>query len=209
MQTTSLLSLLQQAGWTMWPLYLCSLVALTVLIRKGLQFRLGRVTDGSPVDALESTELDDEGLARLETAWQARPGPLARVLLRAVRVLRTHPEQAEGAATRTAIAELDHYGAWLALLGFIAQVAPLFGLLGTVIGMIDLFSSMEAAGTEVSTSTLSAGIYKALLTTAAGLMVAIPALAGHLYFTRALEVLQHRMEAGVGGLLAGRGRARP
>ncbi len=67
-------------------------------------------------------------------------------------------------------------GCRLPLLAYIAQVAPLFGLLGTVLGMVDLFSSMQVAGDAVSTTTLSAGIWKALLTTAAGLMIAIPTI---------------------------------
>ena len=117
--------------------------------------------------------------------------------LKGVRYYRDSP-----AKLRAAVAELDRYEAWLALLGYVAQAAPLFGLLGTVIGMVDLFSSMQMAGSDVSTATLSAGIWKALLTTAAGLIVAIPTLGVHLWLTRRLELLQHRMEEGVGRLLS-------
>ncbi|MCB9684772.1 MAG: MotA/TolQ/ExbB proton channel family protein [Alphaproteobacteria bacterium] len=187
-------SLLAQAGWTMIPLYVCSVLALGVGLHKALQFTLDGVGDTTPL-----RHLDDPDRSTLVDRLTPLRGPLARVMLVAAR---TDPARAEGEASRAAVAELDRYEAWLALLGYVAQAAPLFGLLGTVIGMVDLFSSMQMAGSDVSTATLSAGIWKALLTTAAGLIVAIPTLGVHLWLSRRLELLQHRMEEGVGRLLS-------
>jgi biopolymer transport protein ExbB len=197
---TTLWEMLAQAGWTMVPLYVCSLAAFAVLLRKGIEFWRARVGRSALLHA------DTADLAKLARDCEAEDSPLGRVMATAARNA-DDPEHAEDAATRAATAELDRFDAWIPLLGFIAQVAPLFGLLGTVIGMVDLFGSMESAGTEVSTATLSAGIWKALLTTAAGLIVAIPALAGHLWLNRRLESLQRHMEHGVGRILdAARGR---
>lgn len=194
MEAQSLWSLLAQAGWTMIPLYVCSVLALGVGLHKALQFTLDGVGDTTPL-----RHLDDPDRSTLVDRLTPLRGPLARVMLVAAR---TDPARAEGEASRAAVAELDRYEAWLALLGYVAQAAPLFGLLGTVIGMVDLFSSMQMAGSDVSTATLSAGIWKALLTTAAGLIVAIPTLGVHLWLSRRLELLQHRMEEGVGRLLS-------
>ena len=194
MEAQSLWSLLAQAGWTMIPLYVCSVLALGVGLHKALQFTLDGVGSTEPLRLL-----DDPDRSTLADRLTPLRGPLARVMLVAAR---TDPAHAEGEASRAAVAELDRYEAWLALLGYVAQAAPLFGLLGTVIGMVDLFSSMQMAGSDVSTATLSAGIWKALLTTAAGLIVAIPTLGVHLWLTRRLELLQHRMEEGVGRLLS-------
>lgn len=198
MEDTNLFAMLSQAGWTMIPLYLCSLVALAVTLHKVLQFRVDRV--GS-LEAFGHLTAGEE-LSRIADRLEADESPLGRVLAAASRTALVNPALAEGEAERTAVAELDRYEAWLPLLGYVAQVAPLFGLLGTVLGMVELFSSMEAAGDAVSTTTLSSGIWKALLTTAAGLLVAIPTMGAHLWLTRRLDLLQHRMEEGVGRLLA-------
>jgi biopolymer transport protein ExbB len=197
METTSLFTLLAQAGWTMVPLYVCSLAAFLVLVRKFIQFTHEKVGDTS---ILANPLLDGPDRDALVKACEANDSPLARVL--AVAAARADDrKRAEEAAMRKAVSELDHFEAWIPLLGFLAQAAPLFGLLGTVVGMVDLFASMESAGNEVSTTTLSSGIWKALLTTAAGLVIAIPALGAHLWFSRQLQLLQHRMEEGVGRIL--------
>lgn len=83
---------------------------------------------------------------------------------------------------RLATREVRSLEAWLRPLGVIAQLAPLLGLLGTVLGMIEVFVSLEAAGTQVEPGLLAGGIWEALLTTAAGLAIAIPASAAYSYF---------------------------
>jgi biopolymer transport protein ExbB len=197
METQTVWSLLGQAGFTMIPLYLCSLVALAVGVHKALQFRQDRVNAD---DALSAAAAPGD-LQTLPDRLGDR-SPLARVLGVAARTANTDRAQAEGAAARAAVIELDRYEAWLSLLAYVAQAAPLFGLLGTVLGMVDLFASMQMAGADVSTATLASGIWKALITTAAGLVIAIPTLGAHIWFSRRLELLQHRMEGGVGELLA-------
>ena len=115
--------------------------------------------------------------------------------------LEATPARAVEATEREADAVLDELGSGMDLLAFVAQVAPLFGLLGTVLGMVDLFAGMEAAGAAAEMGTLSAGIWKALLTTAAGLIVAIPTLGLHAWFGRRLDRLQLAIEDGAGKLL--------
>ena len=196
----SLVALLGQAGWTMIPLYACSLAGLAVLVHKLIEFQLQRV---GRLDALDATAaVDPATLPAQVERWAADDSPLGRVLAEAGRQAHD-PGAAERAAARVATVELDRFEKWIPLLGFIAQAAPLFGLLGTVIGMVDLFGSMEASASSVDTATLSAGIWKALLTTAAGLIIAIPALGGHAWFTRRLDVLQRAMEVGVGRIVDG------
>jgi len=196
----SLWQLLSQAGWTMLPLYICSIAGLTLIVQKLLQFRRAGVSDLAALDGLEAEVAVDDLTARAET-WGAQGTPLGRVLAAAARAAERHPRRAEEEAARAAVAELAPLEYGLGALAFIAQVAPLFGLLGTVLGMVDLFSGMEAAGDAVDTGTLSSGIWKALLTTAAGLMIAIPALGGHAWLGSRLDILRRHMEDGVGRLL--------
>ncbi len=174
------------------------------MLHKLAQFSRERVGDTSALEGLEGGIEDGLAPAALlerSEAWERGGSPLGRVLAATGRALVTRPRRAEAEATRVATAELAALEYGLGGLAFIAQVAPLFGLLGTVLGMVDLFSGMEAAGEAVDTATLSAGIWKALLTTAAGLMIAIPALGGHAWLTSRVDLLRGHMEQGIGRLL--------
>ena len=102
-------------------------------------------------------------------------------------------EQAKEEVTRVAGLELDNLRSGLRLLALIATLSPLLGLLGTVLGMIDAFRALEAAGNRVDPAILSGGIWVALLTTAAGLIVAIPAAAAHNW----LEGMVYRVRRGM------------
>lgn len=104
------------------------------------------------------------------------------------------PSEAREEAERVANLHLDRLGQGLRLLAVIATLSPLLGLLGTVIGMIDAFRALEAAGNKVDPSILSGGIWVALLTTAAGLVVAIPAAAAHQWMEGIVERAGRAME---------------
>ena len=91
-------------------------------------------------------------------------------------------------AIRIARAVINDLGRYLRPLEVIAALAPLLGLFGTVLGMIEAFQAMEAAGQQVNPGVLSSGIWKALLTTAVGLAVAIPCSLAHSWFERQIEV---------------------
>ena len=99
--------------------------------------------------------------------------------------------------TRVAGLELDNLRSGLRLLALIANLSPLIGLLGTVLGMIRAFQALEAAGSRVDPSILSGGIWIALLTTAAGLIVAIPAAAAHNWMEGVVYRSQRAMEDAV------------
>jgi len=192
--------LLTQAGWTMVPLYGCSVAALTLMIKKGLEFRAARITDAAAFDQIpESVEADD--LEALGARLADHPTALGRVIGVAACAAHDRPDRAAETAQRAAVAELDRLERGLGALAFIAQAAPLFGLLGTVLGMVELFSSMESAGDAIDTTTLSSGIWKALLTTAAGLIVAIPTLGAHAWLGARIDQLRLRMDEGIGRLL--------
>jgi len=104
----------------------------------------------------------------------------------------------ETEAWRIARLVVDKLGDYLKVLEVVATVAPLIGLLGTVLGMVEAFKAMEIAGANVDPAVLSGGIWKALSTTAAGLIVAIPAFIIHSWFDRKTEkaagILQNDLE---------------
>jgi len=191
-------TLIEAAGWTMLPLYLCSIAGWTVILYMTVRFTAHRVGRRALLHRLDEplAHGDMDEVARLARADRS---PLGRVLLVALQP--GSVDRAEAEARRAALFELERYGTGLPWLSFLAQVAPLFGLLGTVIGMVELFGAMEATGAQVSAADLSGGIWKALLTTAAGLIVAIPMLAAHLWFRRRLDRLRVGLELTLGGTL--------
>jgi biopolymer transport protein ExbB len=106
--------------------------------------------------------------------------------------------------TRVASVQLDNLRSGLRMLALIAYISPLIGLLGTVLGMIDAFQALEAAGNRVDPSILSGGISVALLTTAAGLIVAIPAAATHNWMEGIVYRNQRAMENSVAQMFTAR-----
>lgn len=198
--STTLGGLLVQAGWTMVPLYLCSLAATVLIVKKVRELRSRRIDDTSALEQIPA-ELDPEGLTALAALDTPEASPLEQVLGTAGHAALHTPTRVEERAQRTAVAALDVLEHGLGAVSFIAQAAPLFGLLGTVIGMVELFSSMESAGDAIDTTTLSSGIWKALLTTAAGLIVAIPTLGAHAWLGSRLDRLRLQMDEAIGRVM--------
>lgn len=170
---TPLLEYLQAGGPVLVLLAVLSVGTLALILAKAFQFSAARLGE------------------------HAKSGALARVRHQAQAALQSRKgEKAiEKAGYRAARKELRPLEVGLGLLGMIAMLSPLIGLLGTVIGMIDAFRALETAGGSVDPSLLSAGIWVALLTTAAGLIVAIPATIAHGWFegrlSRFAELAEH------------------
>ena len=131
---------------------------------------------------------------------ERRRSPVARVMAAALRGRidpKMNDQKVREETTRIAQANLDGLERGLAILGLIAAISPLLGLLGTVLGMIEAFQQMQSAGDRVSPGLLAGGIWEALLTTAAGLTVAIPAAVFSTLFQRTLDGETSRMEDAV------------
>ena len=182
--------LLQQGGWAMWPIYACSVVGVAVFVKKLIDLFAARLYELSWFErAIERVRAgaDDEAVAILERSRH----PASRVIAATLAVWQRRPERAEAEARRVGSLEVQKAESYLPLLSFIAQAAPLLGLLGTVLGMVDLFLGLQASGLrEIDVSLLSSGIWKALLTTAAGLTVAVPTLAAYSYLAHRADSLR-------------------
>lgn len=179
-------------------LILMSIAVLTITIVKIMQMRAARV--GDTKTAREGLNLylaghSAEALQLLEKS----PNPISQALLRAiVGQRRDLPEnKVREEITRYATDALEALKSWFRPLEVIASLAPLLGLLGTVMGMITAFQQLEAAGNQVDPSILSGGIWEALLTTAVGLTVAIPTVVILNWLERKVERLASEMESTV------------
>jgi biopolymer transport protein ExbB len=173
-----------------------AVMALGVAIVKFVQFfRIGVGRNNFVADVVKQLRVDHwkEALAELEP----RPNPVAKVMAAAVRG-KADPlmddQVVREEVTRVAQAQLDAMERGLALLSLIATIAPLLGLLGTVLGMIEAFQQMEGVGDRIEPAVLAGGIWEALLTTAAGLSVAIPAAVFFTWLQRSVDVEAQRME---------------
>lgn len=171
-----------------------SVAALGIVLAKLRQFHTARIGDlGRAEDALA---LHRSGRTREAAALaNSSPNPAAQTLARALE------GRARGLAESVVREEVERHGddalealrAGLRPLEIVAALSPLLGLFGTVLGMIEAFRELESAGGRVNPGILSGGIWEALLTTAIGLGVAIPAVAAHGWLERRVERLAHAM----------------
>jgi biopolymer transport protein ExbB len=183
----SLASLLSAGGWPMLPIYACSVVALAVFARKLLDFAGGRLDDRRWLDGALAAVTAGDLNAAAKRCRDSR-APAARAALAAIETWPGRPDRAEAEAGRIGSLELQRLERHLGLLSFIAHLAPILGLLGTAIGMVRLFYDLERTpAAAVDVSALSSGIWTALLTTAAGLIVAVVALSAHAYLASRLD----------------------
>ncbi|WP_416899442.1 MAG: MotA/TolQ/ExbB proton channel family protein [Minwuia sp.] len=193
-----ILDLLTSGGPVVAVLMVLSVAALTIILAKGWQFWLCARSDADAVsDAIGAwrSGARQDALSTLEPL----KGPPARVTAAAMRGLGDHlPEDSvREEVRRIGSGDLERLRQWLRPLEVIASLAPLLGLLGTVLGMIEAFRQMELAGSQVDPAVLSGGIWEALLTTAVGLTVAIPTVAALNWFERRAERLAHEMDDAV------------
>ncbi|MCH2558462.1 MAG: MotA/TolQ/ExbB proton channel family protein [Alcanivorax sp.] len=177
-------------GAAMWVLALMSVVGLATLIAKILQFARLRPVSSKKADAL----LDS--LERGRAPEEDTPGnaPIDRVILTAWQNRGMTPASWEEDSLRRGREALEEMRGGLRALEVISALAPLVGLLGTVFGMIGAFQALESAGSQVDPSILSGGIWEALITTAAGLTVAIPALAAFHWADRTIELCREKLQ---------------
>lgn len=170
------LDFLSAGGPVLYLLAALSFVTLVLIFAKAMQFSSARLGERAKRGAL----------IRVRTATQAAIDTLKEEKL------------IERAGFRAARREMRPLEGGLGMLGLIAMLSPLIGLLGTVVGMIDAFRALSEAGGAVDPSLLSAGIWVALLTTAAGLIVAIPATVAHGWFEGRLARFADLAEQAIG-----------
>ncbi len=187
-----MLELFKAGGWLMLPIVICSLGAMVIVIERAWSLRRSRIAPKHLVAQvwawIKNNQLDK---AKLKSLKQSSPlgEILAAALINHVHGREIMKESIQEAG-RHAILTLEKY---LNTLGTIAQITPLLGLLGTVIGMIRVFTVITVQGTG-DAGILSEGISEALVTTAAGLTIGIPALIFHRFYERRVEELITEME---------------
>ena len=191
-----MLSIIQAAGWPIWPLLVCSIAALTVVIERLMNLRTLRVAPPRLLDEVISVTRAHLPAADVvnKLADNSVLGTVLAAGLRAVvadpRITEVALRNAFESAGRAAVHRLERY---LNTLGTIASAAPLLGLMGTVIGMIEIFGSQAPTGGN-NPALLAHGISVALYNTAFGLIIAIPSLMFYRYFRGLVDAYTIDME---------------
>lgn len=187
-----MLELVKAGGWLMLPIILSSIIALAICVERFLKLNPDKVAPRNLLNKvwgwLQNKQLDAEKLRELR-----RGSPLAQILATGLANAKFGREIMKESIEDTASHIIHDLERYLNALGTIAAVAPLLGLLGTVIGMIRVFTEIMVQGSG-NAGVLAGGISEALITTASGLCVAIPALIMHRYFLRRIDELVVRME---------------
>jgi len=190
----SLFPLIERGGWVMWPITLLSVLALAIILERTwvLVVRSERIIPRSFLRELEA-RLDRNEIKEAVVACRRDDSLMARVILAGLSQFgspRSVVREAFEDAGRRESQELERF---LGMLAAIAGVSPLLGLLGTVLGMIQIFQ--QIAGEHIGQyESLAGGIYVALITTAAGLIVAIPSYLAYRSFAGLADIKTREME---------------
>ncbi len=187
-----LIDLVRAGGWLMLPILLCSVVAAAIVIERFWSLAGARIMPPYLMAQiwtwLKNRQLDADRLGRVR-----RASPLGKLLAAGLAASRGGRAEMRGAIEQTGAQVAHDLERHLNALGTIALISPLLGLLGTVFGMIQIFDDVMLRGTG-DVGELSVGISEALITTAAGLTVAIPALMFHRHFRRRVDALVIELE---------------
>lgn len=187
-----MLEIFQSGGWLMVPILLCSIVAAAICVERLWSLQRSRIVPKNLLaqiwSALKTSDLDSQKLRELRGN-----SPLGQILAAGIANAKRGRDIMKEAMEEAASQVSHDLQRYMTTLGIIASISPLLGLLGTVVGMIQVFTALMLEGAG-NANVLAGGISQALITTAAGLSVAIPALMFHRFFLRRVDELMISME---------------
>ncbi len=182
-----MIEIVRAGGWFMMPIILCSIVAIAIVIERFWTLNSNRITPKYVLAQvwtwLKNNQLDSAKLRELRLS-----SPLGQILAAGLLTSKYGRAAMIESIEQTAAQVIHDLERYLNTLGTIAAITPLLGLLGTVVGMIRVFSEIMLQGTG-NANALAGGISEALITTAAGLSVAIPTFMAHRFFARKVDSL--------------------
>jgi biopolymer transport protein ExbB len=187
------LNLFEQGGPIMWLLLLLSVLGLILFLERALFLHRGQIRSTEFLSGIKNT-LRKRRLVEAMTLCEETPGPVANVVKAGLLHYEDDEDKMRFAIQEAALVEIPVLERRIGSLAAIAQVAPMLGLLGTVLGMITTFGLLHAEGPYVQVSTLAGGVWQALLTTATGLAVAVPAHLAHHFLSGRVRALVNDME---------------
>ncbi len=187
------LSMIKNGGPVMFIIVGCSIVAMFIFLEKWFQFHRAQVNVRELVNGLINV-LKRDGMIEAITLCDHTPGPVARLLTAAIQAYQ-NDDDVRQSIEDASIVEVPRLESHLNILATISYIAPLLGLLGTVVGMADAFEAIQAKqGISLTLADLSGGIYQALATTTLGLVVAVISHIAYNYLVSRIQSFCVEME---------------
>ena len=184
-----------KGGVLVCPIILCSVLALAIFVERLISFARVRIRGYGLVKKVAQYIRNKES-AKALTLAKRNESPMGRILVDAIEVADQGSETLESVIVNSTDGEVRKLSRYLQALATIANIAPLLGLLGTVVGMIKAFMVIQEMGGKVNASVLAGGIWEAMLTTALGLSVALPTMIAHSYLTSQVDNYEAQLQDG-------------
>ncbi len=192
-EAMTLLSLMVKGGWVMWPILLLSILTVYAIIERLLVLQNATKIPPAWVDAINAKILEED-VQSAKMLCEQKNYAIAKIIKAGIEKSHKPIEIIALSVEHAGQVEIHKLEKNLALLGSIAGAAPMLGFLGTVLGMIQAFMAMAQETNQISPKLLSGGIYEAMITTAAGLVVGIIANLGYNYLLARIQKAAHRIE---------------
>ncbi len=189
----NLFSIFMKGGIVMWPILLCSIIGLTVIIDRYIVLRKAKINIPAFMVRIRGLIKKKDITGAISYCMEEK-SPVANIIRKGLKKYRLGHERVKDAIENAGRQEISKLEKGLTVLATIAGIAPLLGFLGTVTGMIQAFITIEDLAGAANPSDLAGGIWEALITTAFGLIVGIPALAFYNYFLAAVKKTVGEME---------------
>lgn len=189
----NLFSIFLKGGFLMWPILLCSIIGLTVIIDRYMVLRKAKINIPAFMVRIRGL-IKKRDISGAISYCMEEKSPVANIIRRGLKKYKLGHERVKEAIENAGRQEISKLEKGLSVLATIAGIAPLLGFLGTVTGMIQAFMTIEDLAGAANPSDLAGGIWEALTTTAFGLIVGIPALAFYNYFLSAVKKAVGDME---------------
>jgi biopolymer transport protein ExbB len=190
-----MMDLIFKGGPLMWLLLGCSILAIAIALERFFHFHRSRIDVGDLLHGLRNL-IRKKNFAEAIHECAGTPGPVARVIHSAILHHGAPRPDLKEIVQETGQLEVPKLEKHLAVLLSIAYVAPLIGLLGTILGLVNTFVQVNSTGGYATATEISKGVYESLISSAAGLMVAVPAFVIYSYLVAYTKTLMHDMERG-------------
>ena len=185
--------LMVKGGWIMWPIMVCSIGAAVLFLERVFHLHRAQIKQDDFLNGIY-TIVNRGNTAEAVSICDQTPGPVAHIVRAGLLHSDEPPEELKMTITKAGLGEIPRLEKNLGGLLTIAQITPMLGLMGTVIGLIRVFMTMEQNAPLTEIGSLSGGIWQALVTTAVGLAVSIPAFAGYNFLLSRVETITLSME---------------
>ena len=186
---------LSKGGMLVIPILFCSVLALAIFSERIIRFAMMRSRGSGLAEKVAELLINGNEKEALKTAGKS-DSPMGRILLQAIDARNLDREMLETVIVNTTDEEVKNLSSGTQALATIGNIAPLLGLLGTVIGLIKAFMVIQQMGGKVNAAVLAGGIWEAMLTTALGLAVALPVMVGHSYLMARVDKYEAGLQSG-------------